>query len=94
MTEAILVSNITFVGIAQHSYTHIKVTSPSSFVIEEIPRESALEIIPNLTKASQESYLGEYDRSNGTIYTSPDFQEYINNYPSLKERLIKYLDEK
>ena len=93
MTQAILVSNITFVGIAQHSYTHIKVYSPTDFTIEEIPREEALEIIPSLTLASKESYLGEYVRSNGKIYASEDFQEYLNKNISLKHRIINFLDE-
>lgn len=86
MEHCILKSKITFIGQVGWEYIYISIKN-KGFTVEKIDRKKAKEIIGDNNLILSDSNF------DGKIYTSPNFKEYVNSYPKLKEAIINIVDK-
>ena len=86
MTQCILKSIISFLGIENYDYIHIKIKG-FGIVIKYLSRVEASEIIADNDLELYKNYPGL-----GKVYDDGKFRNYVNNHPRIKRLIFRFLN--
>lgn len=86
MEYCILKSKITFIGQVGWEYTFITIKK-RGFTVEKIEKQKAKELIEEKELKLKES------NSDGKVYATDNFKDYVNTYPRLKETIINLIEK-
>ena len=86
MTQCILKSIISFLGIENYEYVHIKVRG-FGILVHYVSRQEAEEIIDENDLKLYKNYP-----KLGKVYDDGKFRKYINHHPRIKKFIFKSLN--